>query len=82
MHAFRYFKNYYASHSNNKALVSIPNNVIVKIIPFKDIKKEAFINANTRKRDAELEKRLFDNMFEVVLHHDYESVYLYREIEA
>lgn len=79
-HAFRYFKNYYSSHGTSKPLVAVPNAAILKIVPFTSINKEAFFVG--KRKNAELERRLMDNMFEVVLHHDYESIYLYREIDA
>ena len=81
-HAFRYFKNFYTAHNSNRPLVAIPNVAIRKINPFSDINKEAFFVGKCKRKDEELERRLFDNMFEVVLYQDYESIYLYRNLEA
>lgn len=81
-HAFRYFKNYYSSHGTSKPLVAIPNAAVIKIVPFTNINKEAFVFGKRRGKNEELEKRLMENMFEVILYDDYESIYLYREIDA
>jgi hypothetical protein len=80
-HAFRYFKNFYSSHGSSKPLVAIPNDAIVKIKPFKDFNKDVYFKGKTRHKDLALEMRLFDHMFEVELFHDYESLYLYRELD-
>lgn len=62
--------------------MAIPNAAILRIKPFTEINKEAFFVGKNRGKNLELEKRLMDNMFEVELHNDYESIYLYREIDA
>jgi hypothetical protein len=81
-HAFRYFKNFYTSQGNSKPLVAIPNAAILKITPFTDFNKESFMVGRNRRKNHDLEDRLFSNMFEIELQHDYESIYLYREIDA
>ncbi len=81
-HAFRYFKSYFSSHGASKPLLAIPNSAICEIRPFTDLNKEAFLVGRRKKGEDGLEKRLLDNMFEVILHHEYESIYLYRELDA
>ncbi len=81
-HAFRYFKNHLAAAGKSKPLVAIPNAAIRKVCPFTDINREAFLVGKCQRRNEELERRLFDNMFEIVLFHDYEEIYLYRDIDA
>lgn len=51
--------------------MAVPNRAILKIIPFTQLNKEAYLKGHSRKGEGaahkELEMRLFDNMFEIVL---------------
>jgi hypothetical protein len=66
--------------------VAVPNKAILKIIPFTQLNKEAYLKGHSRKGEGavhkELEMRLFDNMFEIVLDQDYEKIFRFREIDA
>ena len=64
-HAFRYFKSSYTAHGGGKAIVSVPNAAIVKISKFTSINKEAYLKG--KRANLELERRLFDHMFEIEL---------------
>lgn len=82
-HAFRYFKNFYTSQGSGKPIVAVPNQAIIKIIPFNQLNKEAYTKTHCRnEKDRDLEKRLFDNMFEIVLDQDYEKIFRFREIDT
>jgi hypothetical protein len=81
-HAFRYYKNYFTSHGTGKPIISIPTEAIRSITPFTQANKEAFTRGKTLRKDAELENRLFDNMFEIHLNKDFEEIYLYRDLDA
>jgi len=60
--------------------VSVPNAAIVKISRFTSINKEAYLKG--RRANFELERRLFDHMFEIELDQDYEKIYMFRDFEA
>jgi len=64
--------------------VAVPNRAILKIVPFKQLNKEAYTAHKYGKSDKEHEKqmRLMDNMFEIVLDQDYEKIFRFREIDA
>ena len=64
-HAFRYFKSSLTARGGGKAIVSVPNAAIVKILRFNSINKDAFLKG--KKNTHELERRLFDHMFEIEL---------------
>ncbi len=70
--SFRYFKNFLLAKSDSKPLVAIPNQSIKSIQPFKEINRSDFLGRKRLHRNDELEHRLFDNMFEVVLSQDKE----------
>ena len=58
----------------------MPNAAIVKISRFTSINKEAYLKG--KRANLELERRLFDHMFEIELDQDYEKIYMYRDFEA
>jgi hypothetical protein len=58
----------------------VPNAAIVKISRFTSINKEAYLKG--KRANLELERRLFDHMFEIELDQDYEKIYMYRDFEA
>lgn len=60
--------------------MSVPNAAIVKISRFTSINKEAYLKG--KRANLELERRLFDHMFEIELDQDYEKIYMYRDFEA
>jgi hypothetical protein len=60
--------------------VAVPNKAIIKIIPFNQLNKEAY--TKNKRKDKDLEMRLFDNMFEIVLDQDYEKIFRFREIDT
>jgi hypothetical protein len=66
--------------------VAVPNKAILKIIPFTQLNKEAYLKGHSRKGEGaahkELEMRLFENMFEIVLDQEYEKIFRFREIDA
>lgn len=82
-HAFRYFKNFYTAQGSSKPIVAVPNQAIIKIVPFTQLNKEAYTKTHCRnEKERDLEIRLFDNMFEIVLDQDYEKIFRFREIDA
>jgi hypothetical protein len=62
--------------------VAVPNKAVIKIVPFNQLNKEAFIKGKVRGKDKELEARLFDHMFEIILDQDYERIYMFREYDT
>lgn len=60
--------------------MSVPNAAIVKISRFTSINKEAYLKG--KRANLELERRLFDHMFEIELDQDYEKIYMYRDFEG
>ncbi|CDW87864.1 UNKNOWN [Stylonychia lemnae] len=76
--AFRYFRNQYQSFGLNKPIVSIPIRAIEDVSRI-EVNTEAFF----RKRNVkEIERTLFQYMFEVYLRDDYEDIFNFRDEEV
>ena len=77
--AFRYFRSRYEA-SRGKPIVAFRKR-IVKAATVVTINKASYLKPGSRVAQSHQEDHLFDNMFEVLLHEDYEDNYDYRDEE-
>jgi ABC-type antimicrobial peptide transport system ATPase subunit len=80
-HAFRYFKNKFAT-AGGKPLVAFRKKLIAKAVPYVIENPKSYLKPGMKVTKKGEEEALFQNMFEVVLKDDYENHFQFREQEA
>ena len=78
--AFRYFKNKFHT-AGGKPLVAFRKKIITKAVPYTIENVSSYLKPGARITKSHKEDALFQNMFEIILHEDYEDHYLFRDYE-
>lgn len=78
--AFRYFKNKFHT-AGGKPLVAFRKKIIMKAVPYTIKNVSSYLKPGARITKSHKEDDLFKNMFEIILHEDYEDNYLFRDYE-
>ena len=77
--AFRYFKNRYEAGAG-KPIVAFRKNLIESADSM-TVNKNSYLKAGSQVAQSGRENDLFDNMFELILHEDYEDNADFRHVE-